>query len=241
MAGVTHREAAAVIMKSDERVLLHIHRPHDSSWLDQSGVIPHPIGLTRDESFSSIYLPDSHSLPVQTSPNDLSSIQEDPEIQSSVDQAITLKPQAESETVTITDLDMENVSKEMAGEVENESELVVEVSPPELPAEGPPLDGSLFQDENSSNIYSSSIPFLPSNDLLGSTSEPQLLSGFESLAANGVSEVKSESFLLDTTAATVDDEEGRVTVVLRKGFRGLGFTLDKTKSGQPGKELHPLA
>ena len=234
MAGVTHREAAGVIMNSGERVLLHIHRPHNSSWVDQSGDIQHPKGLTREESSSSIYLPDTHSLPLQASPKDLSSIQEAPEIQPSFDQAIRQESQAETETVTITDLDTENVSEEMAGEVENELELVVEVIPPELPAEGPPLDDSLFQDEYSSDVYSSSIPLLPSTDLLGSTSEPQLLSGVERLAVEGVSEVKSESFLLDTTAATVDDEEGRVTVVLRKGFRGLGFTLDKAKSGQPG-------
>lgn len=203
VAGVTHREAAVLIINSGESVVFHVHRPHDPSWL--KGGRQHKV-LERDVSSSSIYIPDISSLPIKASPMELVSIQEDNE----------------------TQLEQDKISEER--------ELVAgDGTPPELPGDGPPLDESLLQDETSASGHLSSSPLLPSIDLMASTSEPQLPSGLDNLAVEGVSAVKSEPFLLDRTAATVDEKVGRITVVLQKGFRGLGFTLDRTLSGQPGR------
>ena len=94
-----------------------------------------------------------------------------------------------------------------------------DVTPPVLPASPPPPHCSL--EENT--------------DPLSSMSEPELLPAEKGGETRGLPVAQSEPCILEALAHHSPEEE---TVVLRKGFRGLGFTIDKSRSGQKGSSTH---
>lgn len=96
-----------------------------------------------------------------------------------------------------------------------------DVTPPVLPASPPPPHCSL--EENT--------------DPLSSMSEPELLPADHEKGGEtrGLPVAQSEPCILEALAHHSPEEK---TVVLRKGFRGLGFTIDKSRSGQKGSSTH---
>ena len=78
--------------------------------------------------------------------------------------------------------------------------------------------------------------FTEESDVLCSISEPHLLSGGEhnTLTTDELETTHSETLLHDSVTERLN-EVGVFSVTLKKGFRGLGFMLDKPLSGQQGK------
>lgn len=94
-----------------------------------------------------------------------------------------------------------------------------DVTPPVVPASPPHPHCSL--EENT--------------DPLSSMSEPELLPAEKGGDTRGLPVAQSEPCILEALAHHSPEEE---TVILRKGFRGLGFTIDKSRSGQKGSSTH---
>ena len=51
LIGVTHRQAADILLQSGERVCLHVHHPYNEEWLTVEGDRLHDMGQNRSRLF----------------------------------------------------------------------------------------------------------------------------------------------------------------------------------------------
>lgn len=191
--GVTHRQAAEILLKSGERVCLHVHRPSHDNWLvEMMGGGVSGLPSVREES----------ELPLSVSMEPSEALEEGPGHLSGEREASW----AEAENVM-----------DQTGEV-----LPNDTTPPAVPASPLPLHSSL------------DFPPQENTDPLSTMSEPELLPVEKEGEMRGLPLAQSEPCILEAVAHHSSQEE---TVVLRKGFRGLGFTIDKSQSGQKGSHI----
>ncbi len=220
----THRDAATLFANSDQSVVIRLHRPYDSEWLEPSRKTLFKAdrrGIVREESSTAIFLEgQSLSLSQSGAPVDLSAIREVTEFPSLLD-----CPQ------------LSNTPPDENEEDDGSWDLPESVSNfPILPKEGPPSDESSESltysnhEETLSKRASLLLNIPVQNDILSSISEPCLSPG-DPTEGSGLTEVCSELLLMGGEA----EEEGSFTVTLKKGFRGLGFSLDGDLSEQKGK------
>ena len=193
--GVTHRQAAEILLQSGERVCLHVHRPSHDNWLVETiggGVSGLP--SVREESELPLSVSTEPSEALEEGPGDLSGERE--------------ASWAEAEAENVTD---------QTGDV-----LPNDTTPPAVPVSPPPLHSS------------PDFPPQENTDPLSTMSEPELLPVEKGGETRGLPLAQSEPCILEAVAHHSSQEE---TVVLRKGFRGLGFTIDKSQSGQKGSHI----
>lgn len=145
-----------------------------------------------------------------------------------------------------SDFSSPNKSAELAHEKSAELAPIIEHQPTDIGWEE--TDQSHDFDNQSHDQSSDALPvivepvksdhvttsFTEDNDILSSVSEPHLLSvGVQRSADDDLNESKSETTLVESVMDELKDV-GVFTVQLKKGFRGLGFMLDKSLSGQEG-------
>jgi len=205
LIGVTHRQAADILLQSGERVCLHVHHPYNEEWLTVEGGDGSVLPLVSEE-------PEPPAIVVQSCedqeepPKDLEKPSEEPE-----------KPNSEEE-------DSIRQTEEVSG-----IPLANDVTPPAVPASPPPPTSSLL-----------SLPE-DSVDPLSSTSEPDLLPHVEEGQMQLLPEAKSEPNILEALKQLTHlhpPQEEIFTLSLRKSFRGLGFTIDRSRSGQKGSFIY---
>ena len=234
MESMTHREAAAIISESRQRVSLRIHRPFNRAWLDPSRnayLSTSPRGLVREESSSAVLM-DSRPLSIVSSSGELSVIQENEETQTTLplssknmDTPPVDTPTVDMPTVDTPTVDTPHVDTPPVKESDISLTFPVEEDTPELPKEGPPLETSQDDQESTErSILSSSL----NDDILSSLSEPQPSPEHKS---ERVTEVNKSEL---PHRGSSDKKEDRFTVSLKKGFKGLGFGVDRELSGQKG-------